>query len=547
MTDAARRRRVALPPRQRRRDATRPRRAWRRRSSDRTRLRDPQQPGQPDRRRLPHGRDRADRRAVPGRATLCVLSDEIYSPHPLRRRAPEHRRARRHGREDGDPGRLLEDLLHDRVAPRVCGRPAGARAAVREADDEQQLVRGELRPARGPRGPRRARRTRSSAMVAAFRERRDALVDGPRSHARRRVRPPGGLVLRLRRRARHRTGRARPWPTRLLEEAGVACVEGPAFGARGGGVPPLLVRGGRARASGRPSAGCETCSVPERYGIRGRTRRPRILRVDRTRGGTMAGLEEIDHATRTPSSSPSWRSYPCWASCRPGAEPGARLPSRERACPPRRSPSPASRTSTPGRSASRPRPWASCMADPEMQAFLAPIERGRRAADARAVALEVPPLVMELLEQLQGLRGPDRPSRSSTWTWSGSGPSWRRASTSAPHAGDFVDLPDAACSARSIRTGKRSRRSEQDGRTWWEADLGPDAPFSLHATTVDTAFVLATDEALLESDARGREARAVPRHRPRTSSPCSVAPAAATSGMFLYGNVAAPPSASSAR
>jgi aspartate/methionine/tyrosine aminotransferase len=72
------------------------------------------------------------------------------------------------------------------------------------------------------------------AMVDAFRERRDALVDGLSSIPGIRCdRPEGSFFVFAD--VRGTGAAARALADRLLEEAGVACVEGPAFGAAGEG------------------------------------------------------------------------------------------------------------------------------------------------------------------------------------------------------------------------------------------------------------------------------------------------------------------------
>ena len=57
---------------------------------------------------------------------LIVLSDEIYSRIFYEEAAGVDHAVRRDAREDGHPRRLLEDLLDDRVAPRLRRVPAVA-------------------------------------------------------------------------------------------------------------------------------------------------------------------------------------------------------------------------------------------------------------------------------------------------------------------------------------------------------------------------------------------------------------------------------------
>ena len=135
------------------------------------------------------------------------------------------------------------------------------------------------------------------------------------------------------------------------------------------------------------------------------------------------------------------------------------------------------------------------MADPEMQAFMAPIQEAAQQM-MQGGMMEVPPLVMELLQQMGGLRGQigvalvsvdvaeERPVLAASLDFG-------------THVGDFLEFLTRV--KREVDPdGQAVKTMEQGGRTWWEADLGPGTPFSLHATTVDTALVLATDRGLLE-------------------------------------------------
>ena len=91
------------------------------------------------------------RRADPERRDLLA--------HLLRRGAVVDHAVRRHAREDDHPGRLLEDLLDDRLAARLRRDAAVARRRRRQADGELELVHRQLHAARGPGRAARARRT----------------------------------------------------------------------------------------------------------------------------------------------------------------------------------------------------------------------------------------------------------------------------------------------------------------------------------------------------------------------------------------------------
>ena len=73
------------------------------------------------------------------------------------------------------------------------------------------------------------------SMVAEFRRRRDAIVDGLRAIPGFAVRAAQGRLLRASPTSPARASRAARWPTVLLDEAGVACLSGTAFGEFGEG------------------------------------------------------------------------------------------------------------------------------------------------------------------------------------------------------------------------------------------------------------------------------------------------------------------------
>ena len=84
---------------------------------------------------------------------LMVLSDEIYSriyygdERPVVDREPA-----RHAGKDHHPGRILEDLRHDRLAHGLRRDAGVAGGSGQQADGEFQLLHRELHAARRPRG-----------------------------------------------------------------------------------------------------------------------------------------------------------------------------------------------------------------------------------------------------------------------------------------------------------------------------------------------------------------------------------------------------------
>ena len=132
--------------------------------------------------------------------------------------------------------------------------------------------------------------------------------------------------------------------------------------------------------------------------------------------------------------------------------------------------------------------------DPEMKEFTAPIEKAlREMLEAPDGPMgEMPPMVRSFMEQLQNLKGQlavalvdldlDRQQ-----------PHLVMSLDFGPHLEDFVAF------LRRLKTelgedGDRIETFERDGRTWWQVDTGGPR---LTATTVDTAFVMATGPDLL--------------------------------------------------
>ncbi len=133
--------------------------------------------------------------------------------------------------------------------------------------------------------------------------------------------------------------------------------------------------------------------------------------------------------------------------------------------------------------------------EPEMQAFAKPIGEALQKlleSERGSPFGEATPLVMKLLEQLANLRGQIAVALVDV----DMGQEMPRAVVSmdfGPHVGDFATFLDAM--RKEIDPESRGIRAfEKDGRMWWQVQDGP----PITATTVDTAFVLATDATLLE-------------------------------------------------
>ena len=174
------------------------------------------------------------------------------------------------------------------------------------------------------------------------------------------------------------------------------------------------------------------------------------------------------------------------------------------------------------------------MADEEMQAFLAPITEAAQKLTEGGM-MEMPPLVMDLMAQMTGLQGQLGVGLVSV------DPQNEKAVLAASldfgsHVGDFLEFVKRVQTEMDPQ-GQKVKTVEHDGRTWWEVDLGPGAPFSLHATTVDTAFVLATDADLLKSMLAGPSESSLGTLEDFQTVQRRVG--GSDLGVFVYGNVAA--------
>ena len=141
---------------------------------------------------------------------------------------------------------------------------------------------------------------------------------------------------------------------------------------------------------------------------------------------------------------------------------------------------------------------ARLMAEPEMKAFAEPIGkaltsmleedpqgRGGPFGDAT-------PMVMKILKQLQGLRGQVAVAILDV-DLDGGVPQVAASLDFGPNVADFITFLKGL-RAEIDPDGKNLSEYERDGRTWWQVQDGP----PITATTVDTAFVLATSPTLLQ-------------------------------------------------
>jgi len=111
------------------------------------------------------------------RNDLLVLTDEVYWAIRYDEGPRVGPGRRRHGRPNGAAGRVEQDLCHDRLAAGFRRVPAGARRAHLPAGDQLRVLHQRVQPAcrdgraDGAAGP-------VDEMVAEFRRRRDAIVEG---------------------------------------------------------------------------------------------------------------------------------------------------------------------------------------------------------------------------------------------------------------------------------------------------------------------------------------------------------------------------------
>jgi len=130
--------------------------------------------------------------------------------------------------------------------------------------------------------------------------------------------------------------------------------------------------------------------------------------------------------------------------------------------------------------------------DEEMQAFFAPLTKLASQA-VHGKVMELPPIAVEALEQIQGLRGqvalalvdvdPAHKSAKIVLSLDFDG-----------HVNDFTAFLERV-RKKFDPQGEKIQSATHDDRTWWTV-TGGEMP--LHVTTVGTAVVAATDQALLQ-------------------------------------------------
>ncbi len=138
---------------------------------------------------------------------------------------------------------------------------------------------------------------------------------------------------------------------------------------------------------------------------------------------------------------------------------------------------------------------AGLFSEPDMQAFMQPIvDAGEQMlhAERRAPFGDATPIIMKLLEQLGHLRGQVAIAMLDLDMSQG----MPRAALSMDFGGnvaEFVKFLDGLRKEIDPQ-GTAITAYQKDGRTWWQIQDGP----PITATTVDTAFVVATDPTLLQ-------------------------------------------------
>ena len=140
---------------------------------------------------------------------------------------------------------------------------------------------------------------------------------------------------------------------------------------------------------------------------------------------------------------------------------------------------------------------AQMIADPDMQGFVTPIEEDieklMSGEAGRGLLEDIPPVVMELIEQLQGLEG--QVGFAVIGMQEGQRvPTMAASLDFGPRVNDFTSFLQRV-KAELGEDGDAIVTTEKNGRTWWQIDADE---MLVSATTVDTTFVLATDPATLQ-------------------------------------------------
>ncbi|MDJ0522560.1 MAG: type II secretion system protein GspG [Planctomycetota bacterium] len=133
--------------------------------------------------------------------------------------------------------------------------------------------------------------------------------------------------------------------------------------------------------------------------------------------------------------------------------------------------------------------------EPEMQAFFKPIEEAIEQlleSERGSPFGEATPMIMKLLEQMGHLRGQIAVAVVDFDPSQGM-PQIAMSMDFGQHVGEFAQFLDGMRKEIDPQ-GNAITSFSKDGRTWWQVQDGP----PITATTVDTAFVVATDPTLLE-------------------------------------------------
>lgn len=167
--------------------------------------------------------------------------------------------------------------------------------------------------------------------------------------------------------------------------------------------------------------------------------------------------------------------------------------------------------------------------DPEMQAFLKPMTEQVMELVQGGMA-QVPPIMIELLKQIGNLKGQLAVAFVDMDMTVGT-PHLAMSLDFGGHVGEFVAFLDKMRTEMDP-SGENVRRMERGGRTWWQVQADQ---LQIYATIVDTAFVAATDDTLLEKILAGPVANGLAADEDFQKVRGRVG--GDDLGMFFYGNV----------
>ncbi len=134
--------------------------------------------------------------------------------------------------------------------------------------------------------------------------------------------------------------------------------------------------------------------------------------------------------------------------------------------------------------------------EPEMKAFTAPIQKAveQMIEEKEGPLADVPPIAWDVLEQLEGLDG-QLAIALIDFDLEEEMPSAVASLDFGEKIGDFGKFLHRV-KAEMGEDGEAMKAFEKDGRTWWQVDTGGPV---VSATSIDTAFVIATDPQLLQA------------------------------------------------